>query len=344
MADSQYMVGNALDSVMAGQKFKQDMETQDLQNQMNQARLPGIVGQSQTLAAQGQVDQETLPQTIAAQRSKLMGQMSDSDAKQMTNMGGQIAQFGSMLDSMPGPARMAAITQFASKFGMDANSPLIQGLAKTDPDKLPEIVKTMGTNMVQTSADYLKNQGLLQQKGVNAANTQQLKNQGAAEVANIKGGYSVDVANLNNASRENLAKFQAELRQQLQDTKAKSPGQYLAARLAEYQANPNDPDAKQRLDQAYQVVQGVSQNPALMKMFQEATVANNVLGNTAPNTIPQPNANPVAGFPTGPGAGGGVTQQAAPQASGLPPGAKQIGTSRGKPVYQLPDGRQVIQQ
>ncbi len=42
--------------------------------------------------------------------------------------------------------------------------------------------------------------------------------------------------------------------------------------------------------------------------------------------------------PVSPLVGGG--QQAAP--AGVPPGAKQIGTSGGKPVYQLPDGSKVI--
>lgn len=41
----------------------------------------------------------------------------------------------------------------------------------------------------------------------------------------------------------------------------------------------------------------------------------------------------------------GQTPQAKPAVpNGLPPGAKQIGTSQGRPVYQLPDGRKVIAQ
>lgn len=51
------------------------------------------------------------------------------------------------------------------------------------------------------------------------------------------------------------------------------------------------------------------------------------------------------------GGGGGGGEQAAPVSpsqdhasaqNGVPPGAKQIGTSKGKPVYQLPDGSKVI--
>jgi hypothetical protein len=49
-------------------------------------------------------------------------------------------------------------------------------------------------------------------------------------------------------------------------------------------------------------------------------------GKPAPKT--EPGAKPAAAKPT----------------TALPPGAKQIGTSNGKPVYQLPDGSRMIQQ
>lgn len=329
MADSPYMVGNALDQFQQGQLLKQKMETQDLANQTTQAQLPGVIGQSQTLAAQGQVAQQTLPETLQKVKSDLMTKMSDNDAKQMTNFGGQIAQFGSMLDQVPPPARMAVINQFASRFNVPSDSPLLQGLAKAPPDKLPELVKTMGSNMVQLSADYIKGAGLLGVKGQNAMGVAGINADAKRDVAEIGAKSRVDVAGLNNASAEKRAEAANQLKVYLLNNKARSPQQLVAQLMAQYQ-DSKDPEDLQRLSQAIDVAQAVSQNPQLAKLYQDQAVTGAVLPGM-PQTVPPPPANPTATFPTKNNQG----------LAGLPPGATRIGSSEGRDVYELPDGSRI---
>jgi len=342
MADSPYTVGNALDSFQLGQMNAQKLQTGDLQNQQLSAQLPGIVGQSQSLAAKGQVDQQTLPQAIDMIKSQTLSKMSDNDAKMTTNMGGQIAQFGAMLDSIPAPARAAAVAQFASKFNMPPDSPLMKGILATDPEKLPEAVKAIGTNMVQLSSDYIKNAGMLNIKGNNAVNAATVGANARRDVAGINAGSRLEVADLNNQSAEKRAQAANALRVQLQETKAKSPQQLVASRMQQFQSDPSQ-ENRDLLQQSIDVAQSVTQNPQLMKLFQDASVGQSVLPGL-PNTVPQPQQNPAANFPTGPSAPQAPAAAPTATAPKLPPGAKMVGTAGGVPVYELNGKRYKLQQ
>lgn len=333
MADYPMMVGNALGQFQQGQEFAQKLQTQDIANQEAQARLPGIQGQSASLQAKGQVDSANVEQAIQAGRSDLMAKMTGNDAKMMTDFGGQLGQFGAMLDRVPAPARAAAVSQYAARFGMGQDSPILQGLLKTDPEKLPEIIRTMGSSMVQMSSDYIKSSGLLGIKGQNAAQVAGINANSRADVAKMRADSAELVANLNNESQEKRAAAANQLKVFLQNNKARSPGQLVAQLMQQYQES-KDPEDLQRLSQAIDVAQAVSQNPALTKLYQDQAVAGSVLGSSMPQTVPPPPSNPTANFPTNKSQG----------PAGLPQGAKQIGTSKGKPVYELPDGRRIVAQ
>lgn len=324
--------GNAYANTLQGQFDSQNVQSESLQNQTTAAQLPGVVGNSQSLAAKGQLDASNLPNAIAEAKSNTLAKMSDNDAKMMTNMGGQISQFGAILNNIPAPARGAALTQFASKFNMDANSPLIKGLLEADPDKLPDVVKSMGGSMIQLSQDYVKQSGLVGQKVAGQVTVAQTRADALRDSANIRELGQLDIANVNNMSKENLAKFVANTKQQLQDTKAVSTDQLLAKRTQQYQENPND-QTKMALDQATKIKQAVTQFPALAAQFQQASTAQNILGDTmAPNTVPAPNQSPVSSFPTTNTPTGNI-----PAAPDTAPSAAtksvQVGTQKGKPVY-----------
>ena len=333
MADPTMLVGNALGQFQQGQEFAQKMQTQDLANQETQARIPGIQGQSASLQAKGQVDSANIDQAIQATRSDLMAKMTGNDAKMMTDFGGQLGQFGAMLGQVPPPARAAAVAQYAARFGMNQDSPILQGLLKTDPEKLPDVIKTMGSSMVQMSSDYIKGAGLLGIKGQTATQVAGINAGAKIDAAKMRADSAELVANLNNASQEKRAEATNQLKIFLQNNKARSPGQLVAQLTQQYQET-KDPEDLARLSQAIDVAQAVSQNPALTKMFQEQAVAGSVLGPSMPQTVPPPPANPTANFPTNKSQG----------PAGLPQGAKQIGTSKGKPVYELPDGRRIVAQ
>lgn len=324
-------VGTGYANTLQGQFDNQNVQSQTLANQTSQAQLPGIQGQSMSQQASGQQAQANLPNAIAQAKSEALAHMSDNDAKMTTNMGGQIAQFGAMLENIPVPARAAAVTQFASRFNMTADSPLIKGLLQADPSQLPGVVKSLGTNMVQLSSDYTKQSGLVGQKVQGQITVAQTRADAARDAANIRETGQIDVAKLNVASKEELAKFSANVRQQLQDTKAKNTDQLVALRTQQYQANPT-PETQMALDQATKIKQAVTQVPVLSKEFQDASTEQNILGsNMAPNTIPKPNPSPAMSFPTAGATQASPTPQ--PQTATPPTGSKQVGTQGGKPVY-----------
>jgi hypothetical protein len=143
----------------------------------------------------------------------------------------------------------------------------------------------------------------------------------------------------------------ANLKIYLQQNKAVSPDQVVANLTKEYQAKiaagEDASDELQRLDQANKIAVGLKQNPALQAQFQQATIANKVLGNDiAPNTTTTPDMNPTSKFPTqGHPVVAPVPHPVAPTAGGpqLPPGVPAgstvVGTSGGKPVYKDPTGK-----
>lgn len=334
-ADQLSGVGSGYANGLQGQFDAQNAQSQSIANQTAQAQLPGIQGQSMSYQAAGQQAQANLPGAIAQAKSDVMSKMSDNDAKMMTNMGGQIAQFGSMLANIPAPARGAALTQFASRFNLPPDSPLLKGLLGANPDQMPDVVKSLGTNMVQLSSDYVKQSGLVGQKVGGQITVAQTRADALRDSANIRELGQLNIANVNNASKEDLAKFSANVRQQLQDTKSINTDQLLARRTQQYQDNPNE-QTRMALDQATKIKQAVTQTPALAAQFQQATTTQNILGaDVAPNTVPQPMQSPAGTFPVTntPQGNGGGDLPIPPQNIPTPQKATQVGTQGGKPVY-----------
>lgn len=343
-------VGSAYNNTLQGQFDNQNLQSQDLSNQTSQAALPGIQGQSMSLQAKGQSDQANLPGAISQAKSDVMAKMSDNDAKMMTNMGGQLAQFGSMLENIPAPARAAAVTQFASRFNLPPDSPLLKGVLSSPPDKLPDVIKSMGTNMVQLSSDYTKQSGLVGQKVQGQVTVAQTRADAMRDSSNIRSMAQIDIAKLNTASKEKLAEFSANVKQQLQDTKAKTTDQLVAARTQQYQANPS-PENQLALSQATQIKQAITQVPALAAAFQNASTGENILGSgMAPNTVPAPVQNPAASFPVSnlpPGSAPQPATSPAPAEPGNPQAAPQSQTitvtmKNGKPSVGTQNGKDVF--
>lgn len=345
-------VDGIYNSSLQGQFDAQNLQQAQAQTQQSQAQAQGAQGTAMSQQASGQVAQANLPQAVAQAKSDALSKMTDNDAKMTTNLGGQISQFGAMLENIPVPARASAVTQFASRYNLPPDSPLIKGLLQADPSQLPDVVKSLGTSMVQLSAQYTQQSGLVGQKMAGQVTVAQTRATAQTDAANIRAASATNVADINTASRADLLKFATTMKQQLQDTKAKSTDQLLSLRTQQYQDNPNA-QTREALDQATKIKQAVTQFPMLAKEFQDANTEQNILPGMVQNTIPAPNQSPASSFPITntppsgpvpitPGPGSAPPPPPGSGRTPPPPGSTHLGTSGGDEVVKLPTGQTQI--
>lgn len=156
------------------------------QGQINeqQAQLPGLVGQSQTLASQGQVEAATTPYKIAQRISSLSNQIGVDKMQQMGREGQIASQAAEITKNYPPALHKEVYEKVYTQLGGDPNSPVLQGILKADDGNVVNIASTLGQGMALASHDY--QQKLALQKDDNASKERIEDERAAAQIYTAK--------------------------------------------------------------------------------------------------------------------------------------------------------------
>ncbi len=337
--DMYYVGGGAGASFDAGQRrdldqeqLRQQIQEYQLKNQQSQimnpllaqhqqglndtiqAQLPGVQGQSASQSAKGQVDTAGVGDNISEHHSKVMTQLDADQLTQMKAMGEKFSQAGAYLASIPstttpaGNTRILAAQQIAQQYGLHPDSPQYQSLMSTDPEKLPGVLQNLGKQMSLSSGDFLQKRAM-----------EQDRTKALIENSNTAADSREEVARINHAN--DLEKYR------------------LAAERAKKHANIEQMITQITSDPNWKAnPAAVEQYSALMK---SATVLRNSSANGYQNAellnqdSPGQRADTAISDVIGP-------QKAAPSPEALPAGMKQVGTSKGRPVYEDSHGKRFL--
>lgn len=289
------------------------LNVQFRQGQVNQqaAELPGIIGQSQSQQAQGQYDQQTMPQRVAARLSSLGDQIGQDGMRRMGRTGEIAMQTASALDQYPPALHKELAPQIMAHYGVDPNDPVVQSIANMPDGQVQKALATVGSGMAMASGDFLQKSALETQKYT--AEKEIAAGHDATNTANTK--YSADKRLEASQGRINLllSKMSTDDKiSQLSDMIAK--GEATDSQVAQYN--------QLRKDKLQQAAARQSPLPA------------QVTG----NPTPVESVNPDPAF------NAGNTPQPTPARPVGPPQGKlkQIGTSGGRPVFEDEKGNRFI--
>lgn len=362
MALQDIMGGGQYDAYTAGQNEQQSTLANLLKNQQSAAQLPGMVGQSQSQAAAGQIAQAGASDKIAENASEVKTHLSSDQLKQLADAGSMMSQVAGIMKTMPVDgktgeglnSRSKFFASLADKFGMSEDNPIRQEILKADPNDMPDIIAKHGNDIQTKATQQVQQQALWGTRGTNALNVAQAKASSNEEIAQTKAETAKLLMNLHNTSVEGIEANKLILKKIMFDNGTKSPEQLVAKRTQEYQADQT-PERLEALKQATDLATALNNAKGLPQAYQGANTGEKLLGSElAPNTIPKPNLNPTANFPTG-GAGltpppsqGPVasvqvpTPKSAPRIANPGPNDKTIGSSQGHPVMVDSNGIQYL--
>lgn len=260
-----------------------------------------------------------MPNKINKANSDFGVDMDTNRIKMMGGFGQKLATIGALLRDVPPPARLAAFQKFVADNGINLrDNPAAQQFLNTDPNELPGLLSNMGRNMIFSSADFITKQAQQKQQDDAAMARQKYSSDSSAGASR----YAAD-AGLKRAEMTAQGKndFITSLRKAADPVKQYSMLVTEAKRLESI-----DPDTSNLYTQMALQVQ-----PAAEAKIKSATPGSADLGGMGIDTVPAPNISP----PSTPKTSGRSLNS-------LPQGARQIGTSGGKPVYQTPDGKRFI--
>lgn len=204
-------------AVQMGIQNRQSNEEQGLKNQLQAGTLaadiqkPGLQNlftQAQTAATDAATQGKTLENittagtmgsSINATNAGNQLKLTQDQAAKLQTLGQMAGQVAGYMDNIPGPARPAAMQQFAAQHGIDLSQ--MPGLASGDPDALRHVAN----NMIQMSAPYQT-----------TMNEQALRNQGSENVANISADARVTAAEASANARVQAAQLMKQMHEQQQ--------------------------------------------------------------------------------------------------------------------------------
>lgn len=188
----------------------------DLANQTTEAALPGVVGLSQSRAAQGQLDEATLQDKIREASAKHLQAMDEMQLKELNGFGEKFSQVGAYLENIPAPLRGAEYERMRAQYKL----PPIPGLEQLGPDQLPAALSKTGQSMVLLSADSIKKRELerMQQEGALARTVQQGKDQVTA--AGVKADATLEKTAMDNQAKMERLTQELSVKVQLAERKA----------------------------------------------------------------------------------------------------------------------------
>lgn len=267
---------------LANQKMATMMplEAQQMQlgNQMKQAMLPGLMGQSASQLAAGQTALQTQASNAQSILAKNISSMTGDQAQTLTNVGQILNQTGAALQNVPPAARPAMLNAIGQKYGVDLSQQYPQ-LMQMDPNQLPAALSQIGQSMVGASTAWQQFQ-MQQNTQKDIANTNAASRLGAATIAA-------------NASMAN-AKTAAQARELLMNTM-----QFQAKLEAKVAAGTATPAEVQELNQLRILNAMHSTNP-----YMGSLLFGPQAGQIPSQVIPQVPTN--GGAPAGTGAGGQI--------------------------------------
>ncbi len=346
---SQFTIGGGLsDAYNAGQqrdldqaKEQQLIQQYQLQNQQSQimtpllaqhqqglndtlqAQLSGVQGQSASQLAKGQVDTAGVGDNISEHHSKVMTQLDADQLSQMKSMGEKFSQAGAYLASIPstttpaGNTRIIAAQQIAQQYGMQPDSPQYQSLMSTDPEKLPGVLQNLGKQMSLSSGDFLQKRAM-----------EQDRTKALMDNAKTAADSREEVARINHEN--DLKKYGSKLSITLAQL---SPEKRLGY-LQSIKPDGSDPDQ-------YAIWEGQMADMAKMVNFANQSKAASLNPALVAGAEIPTNASNLQSYTNQPNPAGTATTPVAPKA---PPGMKQVGTSKGRPVYEDSNGKRFLGQ
>lgn len=232
MANDQSAVMNPLNA-----QFKQGEINQQ------QAQLPGLQGQAQSLAAQGQYDTQTLPNKIADGISKYASQMGENDLKKLARSGEIALKVSQMLKNYP-PALHKEVAQKAFQaYGGDPG--MLQGLLQMPDAAVAKGLDAMGKGMSMASSEFLQKQSLNNDDNRSREGIARGNNATQIQVANINAEAKKQVAAERSRAVKNMTSDQAFTylsgipESELTDDQREHMRKISAERLAERAAGAN---------------------------------------------------------------------------------------------------------
>lgn len=190
LANDQSQAMNPLD-----QMFKQGQINQQGANlATTQAQLPGVVGQSQSLASQGAIDQATQDSKIDVKNSDNKNQMGVNQAQTLAREGQVASMTAQALSQFPPALHKEAAAEIMKQYGVTEDSPLYHVLGQLPPNKVAAGLSHIGDGMVKTSAEYIKSMALQESKNRNDVQTTGMNNSTSLGVANITAGARIQAA------------------------------------------------------------------------------------------------------------------------------------------------------
>lgn len=190
----------------------------DLSNQTSAAALPGIIGQSQSLAAKGQLDSANMPDKIKAQQQELLSKMDEGQAKQLAAMGNKMGQIGGLLENVPPVLRQQYMQQVSQKFGLSG----MPDLSNVPQEELPATLQKMGKSMALATESWYQKQAELEQQEKASTERQKIASEGTVKAAQARADATTQNAATAAESRKTVAEIQAEAMRQRELLKSKT--------------------------------------------------------------------------------------------------------------------------
>lgn len=219
---------------MANDVYQQQMpalaQEPGLRNLFTQAQTGVQQGLGQQAQAKGIVDQALVPASIAAGKAGAELKMTQDQAQKLATFGQLAGQVAGLMDSVPPPARPAAMQRLLQQNGIDPQQ--LGPLANGDPDML----RQASQRMIQMGSDY---QTSLMKENV--------RGQTARDVAETTSSGRLQQAIVTAQARESVANIQAKVKQQL--ASIEQGIQQLTSRIGTPQEQPGDRERLQFLSQ-----------------------------------------------------------------------------------------------
>lgn len=269
------------------------------------AELPGIAGNSQSLAAKGSEDTTLLPVKIASRISQMATQIGADGMQQMSQDAEKLSQAAQIMKQYPPAMQKQVLAKFFEQYGGNLNSPAVKGLMQASDDMIQPAAEALAKGIALAGSKY-------QQDATTHAAT-------AASNEKIHAGNNaatIEAAKIAAASREAAAKTRASMMKYMNSDQA----------LQALTAIPKD----ERTQAENERILEISQQRIAERTASASGVAPTVMGQDTPQQTGQKTAAAIHGT---------TTQQTAP--ANLPAGYKYAGTIKGVPTYENAEGKRI---
>lgn len=192
MANEQAQVMNPLEA-----QFKQG------QLQQQQAQLPGIMGQSQSAAAQGQFDTQTLTAKIAKSVADTKVHLNDTQIRGMQQDGEKIRQLAGIMKQYPPALHKQLMESYMSK--VEGGQEMIKQFGNVSPDKLQQLLEASGNAIALATADHVQKTDMKRQENESQERNNMRTNDARLAAAELAAQARVKAAETRMQAMQDLA-------------------------------------------------------------------------------------------------------------------------------------------